>query len=118
MARLPQEKITNSPHELSLSSWFARQLATAAALVAGHLALASALPARRRWRAGVATAGAFLLLAAVMGLAEDEEFSDVPEFSGVLKPVPARWVPTSGPGELDRMAAELKEQVDELAAEE
>ncbi|HEU0077323.1 MAG TPA: FHA domain-containing protein [Longimicrobiaceae bacterium] len=103
---------------VSAPAWLLFGLAMAAALVAGHLALASALPARRRWRAGLVTAGAFFFLAAVSVLAEDDEFSDVPEFSGVLKPVPDRWVPTSGTGELDRMAAELKEQVDELAAEE
>ncbi|HEV2150124.1 MAG TPA: hypothetical protein VGR37_22190, partial [Longimicrobiaceae bacterium] len=90
----------------------------AAAVVAGHLGLASALPPRRRWRAGLATGGAILLLAGASALVEDEGFSDVPEFSGVLKPAPAGWVPTAPVSALEEMAAELKEEVDALAAEE
>lgn len=89
----------------------------AAALVAGHLGLASALPRGRRWRAGLATAGAMLLLAGASALARDDGFSDVPEFSGVLKPAPAAWVPTGTVAGFGRVADGLREEVDALAEE-
>jgi hypothetical protein len=97
--------------------WVVVWPALAAALVAGHLALASALPRRRRWRAGLATGGALLLLVGVTTVAEDDDFSDVPVFEGVLKPFPARWIPMADAAEFGRMSDELKEEVDELAAE-
>lgn len=98
---------------LSIAFW----LGVAAAVVAAHLALASALPPRRRWGIGLVTAGVFFLVFAVGALAEEGKFTDVPQFAGGLKPVPARWVPTGDRAEFARMAAELREEVDELAAE-
>ncbi|HEX2188664.1 MAG TPA: FHA domain-containing protein, partial [Longimicrobiaceae bacterium] len=97
---------------VALAAW----TGLAAALVAGHLGLASGLPRRRRWRAGLATGGVILLLAGASALAEDEGFSDVPTFSGVLKPVPARWVPTAPASGFGEVADELREQADALAA--
>jgi len=87
------------------------------AVIAGHLALASALPGRRRWRAGLATSAVLAALAGASALAEDDTFSDVPEFQGVLKLAPAAWVPTSTPEEFGQMAAKLREEVDALADE-
>lgn len=93
-------------------------LAGIAALVAGHLAHASALPRRRRWRAGLVTSGVLLVVGGAAALAEGDRFSDVPEFSGVLKLVGARLVPAITVAEFGRVAAELKHEVDELAAAE
>jgi len=90
----------------------------AAALVAGHLSLASSMPRRRRWRAGIITGAVMLGLGGVMTLVEDEGFSDVPQFAGVLKPVGPGWIPTAPVAEFGEEAAELREQVDELAREE
>ena len=89
-----------------------------AALVAGHLSLASAMPQRRRWRAGLVTSAVLVGLGGAMALVQDEGFSDVPEFDGVLKPAGAGWIPAGTVEDFGRDAAELKEQVDELAAEE
>lgn len=91
-------------------------LGVASAVVAGHLSLTSALPRRRRWRAGFATSAVLAALAGASALAEDDTFSDVPEFQGVLKLAPAAWVPTSTPEEFGQMAAKLREEVDALAA--
>ncbi|HEX2090743.1 MAG TPA: FHA domain-containing protein [Longimicrobiaceae bacterium] len=107
----PDNPITGS---LSVVVW----VALTTALVAGHLSLASSLPDRRRWRAGLVTAAVLVAVSGAMVVASDEPFSDVPEFAGVLKPVPAAWIPTGAPEDLGRMAAELKEEVDALAEEE
>lgn len=93
-------------------------LALIAALVAGHLSLASALPRRRRWRAGLVVSGVFLVLGGVTALADGDSFSDIPEFAGVLKPFAVRWVPAVTVEEFGRVAAELKDEVDAMAAKE
>ncbi|MEW5931422.1 MAG: FHA domain-containing protein [Gemmatimonadota bacterium] len=103
---------------LTTPLWLLAWPALAAATVAGHLSLASALPPRRRWRAGLGVAAAMLLFAGATALAADDEFSDVPAFAGVLKPLPARWIPMSDQAEFAGMADDLKKEVDELAAEE
>lgn len=103
---------------LTAPLWLLAWPALVAATVAGHLSLASALPPRRRWRAGLGVAAAMLLFAGASTLAADDEFSDVPDFAGVLKPFPVRWIPMSDQAEFAEMADELKKEVDELAAEE
>lgn len=85
------------------------------ALVAGHLSLASGMSRKRQWRTGAAVAGAALLIAGLATLAEEETFSDVPSFSGVVKPVASEWVPTASVDEFGGVMAKLKEQVDEMA---
>ena len=85
------------------------------ALVAGHLSLASGMSRKRQWRTGAAVAGGALLIAGLATLAEEETFSDVPSFSGVVKPVASEWVPTASVDEFGGVMAKLKEQVDEMA---
>jgi hypothetical protein len=73
-----------------------------AAAVAGHLALASRMTPRRQVRAGVATSAVLFAFVLVVGALDDDAFTDVPEFPGVLKPVTVRWpVPLSIDGFLD-----------------
>jgi hypothetical protein len=86
-----------------------------AALVAGHLALSSTMPRRRRWSVGLATSAVVLAIGAVFTLAEDQSFSDVPDFSATLKPFPARWLPTATMEEFGLVEDDLKTQVDALA---
>ncbi len=86
-----------------------------AALVAGHLALASSFSRTRQWRTGFAVAGAALLIGGLAALAEEESFTDVPTFSGVVKPVGSDWLPTASVDEFGGVMATLKEQVDEMA---
>jgi pSer/pThr/pTyr-binding forkhead associated (FHA) protein len=85
------------------------------ALVAGHLSLATAMPRKRQWRAGLIVAGAALLIAGVATLAEEDSFTDVPTFSGVVKPVASEWLPTATVDEFGGVMAKLKDQVDEMA---
>ncbi len=86
-----------------------------AALVAGHLALASGFSRTRQWRTGFAVAGAALLIGGLATLAEEDAFTDVPTFSGVVKPVGSDWLPTASVEEFSGVMATLKEQVDEMA---
>ena len=86
-----------------------------AALVAGHLSLASAMSRTRQWRTGFIVSGTALLIAGVATLAEDDAFTDVPTFSGVVKPVAENWVPTATVSEFGDVMLNLKEQVDEMA---
>ena len=85
------------------------------ALVAGHLSLASGLSTKRQWRTGFAVAGAALLIGGLVTITEEDSFSDVPTFSGVVKPVASEWLPTASVDEFGGVMAKLKEQVDEMA---
>ena len=85
------------------------------ALVAGHLSLASGMSPKRQWRTGFAVAGAALLIGGLVTLTEEDSFSDIPTFSGVVKPVASEWVPTASVDEFGGVMAKLKEQVDEMA---
>lgn len=86
-----------------------------AALLAGHLSLASTMTPWRRWRAGLMVSGAILLFAVLSELLEDDSFSDVPSFSGVLKPVGQQWLPTRSVDEFGAVMLRLRDEVDELA---
>ena len=85
------------------------------ALVAGHLSLASGLSRKRQWRTGIAVAGGALLIAGLATLVEEDTFTDVPTFSGVVKPVASDWLPTETVEEFGGVMVKLKEQVDEMA---
>jgi hypothetical protein len=89
-------------------------LALIAALVASHLALASTMSRRRRWTAGFVTGAVLFGIGAIVTLAERESFSDVPSFSGVLKPLPTALLPTIDVDEFGRLAEELVGEVDAL----
>jgi hypothetical protein len=86
-------------------------------LVAGHLSLASGLSRTRQWRAGFIVAGTALLIGGLTSLVEEDSFTDVPTFSGVVKPVASDWVPTATVDEFGGVMAKLKEQVDEMATQ-
>jgi hypothetical protein len=85
------------------------------ALVAGHLSLASAMSRKRRWRAGFIVAGSALVIGGLATLIEEDSFTDVPTFSGVVKPVASDWLPTATVDEFGGVMATLKEEVDEMA---
>lgn len=84
-------------------------------LVAWHLSLASAMPRKRQWRAGFIVAGTALLIGGLATLTEEDSFTDVPSFSGVVKPVASDWLPTATVDEFGGVMAKLKEQVDDMA---
>ena len=85
------------------------------ALVAGHLSFASAMSRKRQWRVGFIVAGTALVIGGLATLAEEDSFTDVPTFSGVVKPVASDWLPTATVDEFGGVMANLKEQVDEMA---
>jgi pSer/pThr/pTyr-binding forkhead associated (FHA) protein len=86
-----------------------------AALVAGHLAFATGFSRPRRWRTGFVVAGVALLIGGLAALTEEDSFTDVPTFSGVVKPVGSDWLPTETVEEFGSVMETLKEQVDEMA---
>jgi hypothetical protein len=86
------------------------------ALIAGHLALSSSMSRERRWRAGILIAGTAGIIGGFMSLVGDDSFTDVPTFSGVLKPIAPSLIPTSSVGEFGEAMAELKKEVDEEIA--
>ncbi|MGH7714193.1 MAG: hypothetical protein ACREOG_23135, partial [Gemmatimonadaceae bacterium] len=90
-------------------------LALVSALVSAHLSLSSRLPRRRRWQISLAVALAIFGIGAAFSIADKEPFSDVPVFSGMIKPLAADLVPTSPVAEFAPVARGLKEQVDAMA---
>ncbi len=88
------------------------------AVVAAHLANATAMPTAKRWRAGAAVAGVVLLLGGAFALADDGAFTDVPEFSAVIKPLRVEVVPTVDVEAMRAVQAALRAAVDAEAADE
>ncbi|HJU67789.1 MAG TPA: FHA domain-containing protein [Gemmatimonadaceae bacterium] len=90
-------------------------LFTLAALVAGHLSFATGFARGRRWKTGFVVAGVALSIGGLAALTEGDTFSDVPAFSGVVKPVGSEWLPTTSVEEFGSVMETLKQQVDEMA---
>lgn len=84
-------------------------------LVAAHLALASAMPRRRRWTAAAVTCVILFAIGTVTTLAERKPFSDVPEFAATLKPLPTSLLPTHRLASFNAVEDNLQRQVDALA---
>ena len=91
-------------------------VALLAALLAGHLRLASRMSKRRRWVTALAVGGAVMLLGWVATLAKQKEFSDVPSFPATLKALPGSLVPTHDVQSLRDVAVNLRRKVDALRA--
>ncbi|MEJ7809329.1 MAG: FHA domain-containing protein [Gemmatimonadaceae bacterium] len=93
-------------------------LALATAALAGHLALASPMPHRRRWRAALAVTGTVVALIALAAYADRDESTTAMSYPSSLKPLGPRWLQTMPVAEFTRRASDLRAQVDSLAAEE
>jgi hypothetical protein len=89
-----------------------------AVLVAGHLAYSSTMTRRRRWLTGGAVAATLVAIVAAAALAKQDAFSDVPRFSGNLKPLPVAWLPTTSVADFGDAMRDVRHDVDELAAEQ
>lgn len=87
-----------------------------AALLAGHLRLASRMPRRRRWITGGAVAAAVLVIGWVAALPKRKEFSDVPTFAPTLKAFPGTWLPSGDLRSFRDVEADLRHRVDALRA--
>jgi hypothetical protein len=92
-------------------------LALITATIVGHLGFATTMTRQRRWSAGVVTSAVLVLVASAAVLVEGDTFTDVPEFSGQLKPFPSQWLPAGTMTEFDGVAGDLKQQVDQLATD-
>lgn len=84
------------------------------ALVAGHLALASSMARRRRWRAAAIGGVALAAVSALFVTMDEEEFDSGMSYSAVLKPVRAAWVRAITVDDFSRVSADLKREVDAL----
>lgn len=85
-----------------------------AALLVGHLGLATTLPARRRWLSGAIASSIILALVAIAALTDPDTFTDVPEFAGTIKVPAARWIPMQSTTDFAESAASLREDVEAL----
>jgi hypothetical protein len=85
-------------------------------LIAGHLELASTMSARKRWRAALSVGGIVVALILIASLGEND-LSDTwsLDYSGTLKPLPVRLLPTVSLDEFIATTEGLKADVDALA---
>jgi pSer/pThr/pTyr-binding forkhead associated (FHA) protein len=86
-----------------------------AALVYGHLGFASNLRRSSRLWAALAVSVAALSVSAISDMASRSKFSNVMEFSGVLKPINAVWLPTVSVERFMGDTQKLKRELDALA---
>jgi hypothetical protein len=84
------------------------------ALVAGHLALASSMARRRRWRAALIGGVTLAAISALFASMDEEDFDSGMSYSAVLKPVRAAWVRSITVDDFARVSADLKREVDAL----
>ena len=88
----------------------------AAAAIAGHLRFASHLPRARRWRAAVAVLVAAAAVVALNAYADRDDFTSGMRYSSSLKPVGASHVPALPLSRFGAETAEMKEELEEIAA--
>ena len=86
------------------------------AMITWHLSLSSRMSRDRRWRAGIMVSVTLVVIGGLFALVEEETFTDVPTFPGVVKPVGAGWLPTATVDDFGNVISELKDEVDELAS--
>ena len=86
-----------------------------AAVVYGHLGFASNLRRSSRLWAALAVSVAALSVSAISDMASRSKFSNVMEFSGVLKPINAVWLPTISVERFMGDTQKLKRELDALA---
>lgn len=82
------------------------------ALLVGHLSLASSMSRRKQVVTGAIVAGSLFAMVGLTALVEDDQFTDVPEFGGVVKPIAAGWMPASSVDDFGDVMRELKTEVD------
>lgn len=93
-------------------------LAVLAALVAAQLGVSGTLPKRARWRAGLITSAVVLVMFFLIGLVNDDKFTDVPKFASNVKPLPTQFIPTESVTEFGGEMRALKDDVDEALAKQ
>ena len=86
-----------------------------AGLVYGHLGAASALRRRSRLWAAAAVSLVVVGTSAITDFAARSKFSTIMEYSGVVKPIDAAWVPATSVDEFFGSSEKLKSELDKLA---
>lgn len=86
-----------------------------AALVYGHLAWASALRRRSRLYASLLVSGAAIGLSLIIDFANRSKFSNVMEYTGIVKPIDAAWLPANSVEQFMENTGKIKNELDQLA---
>jgi hypothetical protein len=89
--------------------------AIVAALVFGHLKFASTMRRYSRLWAALAVSAAIVGVSAISDYANRSKFSNVMEFTGIVKPIDAAWLPTISVDEFLDRSEKLKKELDVLA---
>jgi hypothetical protein len=87
-----------------------------AGMIAAHLASASHQSRARRWRVGALVSGLALLITSAFTWLDDDTFTDVPEFSSVIKNAPVGLVPKQSLEDFGAVVMDLRGEVDSLLA--
>lgn len=88
-------------------------------LVAGHLEIASGMSRSKRWRAAFMVGAIAAIFIIVLSLGDDDSRNtQALDYSGRLKPLPARMVPTVTLDDFMDAATSLRDEVDALAEED
>jgi hypothetical protein len=85
-----------------------------AGLVYGHLGAASLLRRRSRLWAAAAVSLVVVGTSAISDFAARSKFSTIMEYSGVIKPIDAAWVPATSVDEFFGSSEKLKSELDKL----
>lgn len=86
-----------------------------AALVYGHLAWASVLRRRSRLYASLLVSGAAIGLSLIIDFANRSKFSNVMEYTGIVKPIDAAWLPANSVEQFMENTGKIKNELDRLA---
>lgn len=86
-----------------------------AALVYGHLKFASALRRSSRFWAALSISAAMAGVSAISDFASRSKFSNVMEFTGIVKPIDASWLPTISIDQYIERSRKLQQDLDTLA---
>ena len=86
-----------------------------AALVYGHLKFASALRRNSRFWAALSVSAAIAGVSAISDFASRSKFSNVMEFTGIVKPIDAAWLPTISIDHYIDRSGKLQQDLDKLA---
>lgn len=86
-----------------------------AALVYAHLGFASAMRRNSRVWAALSLSATMAGVSLISDLAGRNKFSNVMEFSGILKPIDAAWLPATSIDEFIERSRRLEQELDALA---
>jgi hypothetical protein len=86
-----------------------------AALVYGHLGWASTMRRRSRLWASLLVSGAAIGLSLIIDFANRSKFSNVMEYTGIVKPIDAAWLPSTSVNQFIENTGKLKKELDLLA---